>query len=197
MATVEEYQNISLQDKLRRTAHHEAGHVVVAVQQGVPLRVEGIAVDPVGEGVACYWKEPENDDLSRKRVIRATFAGFDAEGEFCRLHSLPILEGLPIICSPDWIEARTHACRLVDIGPFTSVNEIHDFLHGESCHLVRQYWHVIDAIAVALLMKDWEPLQKLKSGGIWSQQTTAKYLKGEKLVTLLQLFDLPAVCRVY
>jgi hypothetical protein len=36
------------------------------------------------------------------------------------------------------------------------------------------------------MIKDWEPLQKLRSGGIWSQQTTAKYLKGEELVALLQ-----------
>jgi hypothetical protein len=196
MATVEEYQNISLEDKLRRTAHHEAGHVVVAARQGVPLRVEGISVDPVGEGLACYWKEPENNDLSRKNVIRATFAGFDAEEEFCRLHSLPILKGLPIICSTDWIEARTQASRLDDIGPFASVNEVQDVLHGESRHFVKQHWHVIDAIAAALLMKAWEPLQELKSGGIWSQQTTAKYLKGEELVTLLRSFDLPAICRV-
>jgi hypothetical protein len=195
MATVEDYQNISLEDKLRRTAHHEAGHVVVAAQQGVPLRVEGISVDPVGEGLACYWKAPDSNDVSRKSVIRATFAGFDAEERFCRLHSLPILEGLPIICSPDWVEARTQASRLDDIGPYASVNEIHDFLHEESRHLVVQYWHVIEARAAVLLVKEWEPLQTLKSGGIWSQQATAKYVKGNELVTLLQLFDLPAICR--
>jgi hypothetical protein len=196
MATIEEYQNIPLEDKLKRAAHHEAGHVVVAAQQGVPLRAEGISVDPVGEGIACYWKEPESNDLSRKSVIRATFAGFDAEEAFCRLHSLPILEGLPIIWSPDYTEARVQASRLEDIGSFASASEIHDSLHEESRLLVKQCWYAIEAIAATLLLKDWEPLRKLRSGGIWSQQMTAKYLKGEELVPLLQSFDLTASCRV-
>jgi hypothetical protein len=196
MATVEEYQSIPIEDKLRRTAHHEAGHIVIAAQQGVPLRSEGISVDPLGEGLACYWKEPEANDSSRTSVIFATYAGFNAEEEFCRLHRLPLLEGLPIICSPDWVEARRLVSSLSGLRAATSVHEMDNRLREESRILVQTYWSAIEAVASALLAKEWEPLKELKSGGIWSQQTTARYLTGVELVLFLQNFGIEAVCRI-
>jgi hypothetical protein len=129
-------------------------------------------------------------------VIRATFAGFDAEEEYCRLNCLPALEGLPIIWSPDWTEARTLATRLDDIAPFISVNLIQESLHDESRLLIKQYWSAICAIAAALFAREWEPLIELKSGGIWSHQAMAKYLKAKELVPLLESFGISATCRV-
>ena len=121
MATIEEYQSIPIEDKLRRAAHHEAGHIVVAAQQGLHLRSDGIGVDPVGEGLACYWKEPEDNDSSRISVIVSTFAGFNAEKEFCQLHSLPILEDMWLILSPDWNEARQIITSISSLSLSTTV----------------------------------------------------------------------------
>ena len=194
MATIEEYQNISIEDKLRRTAHHEGGHIVVAAQQGLNLRSEGVCVDPIGEGLACYWKDPEDNDSSRSSVIVSTFAGFNAEEEFCQLHSIPILTGIPLIWSPDWNEARRIVTRLSILSPNTALT-VEQSLQNHSRALVKQYWPAIQAVASRLLSKEWEPIRALKSESIWSRQTTAKYLSGEELVSLLALFDIPAICR--
>lgn len=195
MATIEEYQNISIEDKLRRTAHHEAGHIVVAAQQGLHLRSDGVCVDPVGWGLACYWKEPEDNDSSRSSVIVSTFAGFNAEEEFCQLHSLPILNGIPLIWSPDWNEARKIVTRLSILSPTNTAFTVEQSLQDHSRTLVKQHWPAIQAVADRLLSKEWEPIRALKSEDVWSGQTTAKYLSGEELVSLLALFDIPAICQ--
>ncbi len=197
MATIEEYQSIPIEDKLRRAAHHEAGHIVVAAQQGLHLRSDGIGVDPVGEGLACYWKEPEDNDSSRISVIVSTFAGFNAEKEFCQLHSLPILEleDMPLIRSPDWDEARQIIARISSLSPTNNTYEVEQDLQALSRAVVKQHWSAIQAIAERLLEKNWEQRKDLKSGGVWSKQTTAKYLSGDELVHLLTFFNIPAVCR--
>jgi hypothetical protein len=68
--------------KLECAAHHEAGHIVVAVAQGLKLRPEGIVLDSCGEGLACYCRKPDGSDILRERIIVATFAGFYAEMRF-------------------------------------------------------------------------------------------------------------------
>src|ERR1700683_5257967 len=162
MATIEEYLDIAIKDNLRRTAHHEAGHVVVAAEQGVPLRPEGICVDPIGEGLACYWKEPQDTDSSRMNVIISTFAGFDAEEEFCKRRALPILSGIPLIWSPDWREARSVIIRLSNTPPTMTAIMMEERLHDDSRTIVKRLWSTIEAVANALLPKDWEPLRALK-----------------------------------
>ena len=77
--------------KMRRAAHHEAGHLVIAAVKELRLRPEGLSVDPLGEGLACYHKEPNGSDISRERIVVATFAGFYAEKLFCEEHGYPIL----------------------------------------------------------------------------------------------------------
>lgn len=43
--------------KVKCSAHHEAGHIVIAAVQGLRLRSEGLMVDRTGEGLACYFRE--------------------------------------------------------------------------------------------------------------------------------------------
>jgi hypothetical protein len=58
----------------------------------------------------------------------------------------------------------------------------------------RQKWLVIKALATALLTKQWEPLKPLKSGCTWSHETTAKYVTGEEVVSILGRHGIAAVC---
>ena len=46
----------------------------------------------------------------------------------------------------------------------------------------------------ALLTKQWEPLKPLKSGCTWSHETTAKYVTGEEVVSILGRHGIAAVC---
>jgi hypothetical protein len=100
--------------KLECTAHHEAGHVVVAAAQQLRLRLDGLSVDSRGEGLACYCKQPDESDPSRERVIIATFAGYKAQERFCEECSYPAPDALQVILSPDWCEARETLTRLSD-----------------------------------------------------------------------------------
>jgi hypothetical protein len=195
MATVEEYEGIPLEMKLRRAAHHEAGHIVVAAAMGLPLRPDGIVIDSVAQGLACYWKEPGENDACRESVIAATFAGFNAEEEFCQRHSLPVLDGFAKIFCEDYRYARGIICQLTYLSPTDNVFEIDQKLEAASRVAVLRHWLAIEAIAAQLLAKDWEPIKPLESGTVWSRETSAKYLTGEELVAALARFAIDARCR--
>ena len=47
-------------------------------------------VAPSGWGLGCYHKESDGTDLTRKRIVLATFAGCFAEGRFCKERSYAI-----------------------------------------------------------------------------------------------------------
>ena len=93
---------------LEIAAHHEAGHIVIAATQGLRLRSEGLSIDPDGEGLACYYKEPEDSDSSRERVILSTFAGFKAEEYFRSERGHAERNPMEILLSCDWYEARAN-----------------------------------------------------------------------------------------
>ena len=182
--------------KLKRAAHHEAGHIVVAAAQGLRLRPEGLSVDPSGEGLACYCKQPDGSDLLRERISVATFAGFYAERRFCEARSYPLPD------AADWFrdsldgrEARKLISEMsVENLSERSVPVTQGKLQLQSQQLVEQHWPAIEALATALLARDWEPLRPLKSGGAWSKETTAKYVAGDEAVRILERYGLPAVC---
>jgi hypothetical protein len=73
--------------KLERGAYHESGQIVVAAKLGLRLRREGLNVDPAGDGLACYHKDSDDSDISKERVIIASFAGFRAEIGLCEKRS--------------------------------------------------------------------------------------------------------------
>jgi hypothetical protein len=95
-----------LSQRLTVVAHHEAGHIVIASALCLPLRPEGISLDPQGHGLACYCKHPDGTDVSRERVILSTFAGCFAQDRFSQENALPTLDYLARIGGLDWWEAR-------------------------------------------------------------------------------------------
>jgi hypothetical protein len=72
-----------VEGRLKETAYHEAGHIVIAAATGLRLRSEGLMIDAVGEGLGCYCKDPGESDVSRERIIISAFAGCFAQNRFC------------------------------------------------------------------------------------------------------------------
>ena len=166
--------------RLKCGAHHEAGHMVIAAAQGLRLRPEGLMLDASGDGVAWYHKQPDGSDLSRERIIVATLAGFRAENRFREERSYRERGELEVTLSPDGREARKLLMELQ--GEYFS-NERKQGNRLDS--LIEQHWLTIKALATALLAKNPEPLQPLKSGATWSHQKTARYLVGNEVVSIL------------
>ena len=173
------------------TAGHEGSHVVIAAAEGLRLRPEGIMVDPYGHGLACFCKEPDGSDLSRERIIVATLVGFRAEKRFREERSYPARDELDVIWNADSRETRKLLSELP--GDYYS-NERK--LENRLEDLIEKHWPLIEALATALLAKDWEELKPLKSGGTWSHESasTAKYLVGEEVVSILRRYGIHAVC---
>lgn len=168
------------------TAHHEAGHIVIAAQCGIGLRADGIMLDREAAGLACYCKEPEDSDASREKVILSTFGGHMAEHRFCKKHSYPLRAYFEIIFSPDWKEARGIITKLS--GEYCAGrgrDAVQKALENQSESAVEQNWGIIERVAGALLARNWEPVKPLKSGTQWSQQSEAKYLIGEEVAAIL------------
>ena len=70
------------------------------------------------------------------------------------------------------------------------IDDVIQDLERKSQELVTEHWAAIAHVAHALLVKDWEPLKPLKSGGQWSGATTAKYLSGDEVSAILQDFGI-------
>jgi len=79
---------------------------------------------------------------------------------------------------------------------FSNNNEatIQRRLENRSEQLIEQNWLAIKALAIDLLSEDPEPVKPLKSGCTWSNESTAKYLTGEEVVSKLGRYSIAAVC---
>lgn len=180
---------------LECTAHHEAGHLVIAAAQELKLRPEGLSVDRRGSGLACYYKQPGESDLSRERVIIATLAGLAAQKRFCEERSYPAPGTMAVEFSHDWREARELLQALsTEYVLNENLEAIGRRLESRSEQLVEEHWLIIKALATALIAKHWEPLKPLKSGDKWSEETEAKYVEGHEVVSILRRCGMPAVC---
>jgi len=182
--------------KLECAAHHEAGHIVAAVAQGLKLRPEGIIVDSCGEGLACYCRKPDGSDILREHIIVATFAGFYAEMRFRQEHGYAIADPEEwFLNSCDGREARGLLSELaIEHLSNGNVPETQLRLCGQSEKLVEQHWAVVKSVATALLAKDYEDWKPLKSGMKLSSAKTARYLAGEEVVRVLAPHRLIAIC---
>jgi len=177
------------------SAHHEAGHIVIAASQGLKLRSEGLMVDRVGEGLACYFKEPDNNDGSREHVIIATLAGFAAESRYRTDNSLPLRTDFEMICSQDWKEARTVLCQLsATYLAGESLDSVLLRLQKETETLVSANWPAIKGLASILLGKELRPFKPLKSGTQWSRENIGFCVAGDEAATILQEFQIMATC---
>ena len=177
---------VPLEQQIIRTAHHEAGHIVVAAVQGLKLRPEGLSVDERGEGLACYCKDPGDSDIERERVIIATFAGLNSEARFCNEQGFPVPEEMQQIFSQDSKEARENISRLSSLSLERTAFQIEAELQASSEAIILQYWSAIRSVAAALLDRDWEPIRALKSGSVWSLAEKARYLAGDELAVALK-----------
>jgi hypothetical protein len=171
-------------------ARHESGHIVIAASQGLTLRAEGLMVDPFGWGLACYYKDRDESDQSREQIIVATLAGFAVEKRFREERSYPARDYMDVTLNRDNVEARTLLTPLA--GNYASHEAS---LNNRLQDLIGKHWPVIEALAVELLAKEWEPLKPLKSGGKWSHEnaSTAKYVTGEEAVRILAQHRIAAV----
>src|SRR5260221_13212411 len=69
-------------------------------------------------------------------------------------------------------------------------------LEQESEHLVDQYWGAIEALAIALLAKDPEPMRPLKTGEVWSNDAgPVRYMDGGEAVGILARHGIAATCK--
>jgi hypothetical protein len=184
------------------TAHHEAGHMVVAAVNGLRLRPDGLSVDSRREGLCCYHKEPDGSPLSRERIIVSKFAGYYAEWRYRNEFGLlekALSPELYFVFSSDGKEARKLSIELSK-GTWSnkelprSAPDIENDLQQQSEKLIGQHWNVIRTIADALLAKEWENMKPLVTGTIWSNAAKAKYLSREEAVSILECFSINAVC---
>ncbi len=180
--------------KLKRIAHHEAGHIVIAAARALKLRPGGLCIDPRGDGLACYCNKPDASTLSRERIIVATFAGFYAQSRFNEEFDYRVDAISPshfFSVSSDGNEVRELLGLMME--EFKNSSNVRE-LQRQSEQLVEQHWPAIKALASALLAKDWEPLRPVKNGGAWSNSTTAKYVAGEEATRILERYGITAHC---
>jgi hypothetical protein len=131
-------------------ARHESGDIVIAAAQGLTLRAEGLMVDPLGWGLACYYKNRDESDQSREQIIVATLAGFAVEKRFREERAYPARDSMDVTLNRDNVEARTLLTRLA--GSYASHKAS---LNNRLQDLIDEHWPVIEALAAALLAKDW------------------------------------------
>lgn len=177
------------------TARHEAAHAVIAAVLGLRLRSEGMAVDRDGEGLTCYCKQPGETDSSRQRIVIATHAGFRAQKRYSEQNGHQVPDEMARAWSDDSKWARKVGGSFSDayLGE-RGFGAVDMDLDAAAEDMVGRYWDVIEALAQALLAKDWEPVKPLGSGGTWATATEAKYLVGADIVSELKNWKIPATC---
>ncbi len=171
-------------------AHHEPGHIVIAAVQGLRLKPEGLMVDPSGWGLACYHDALEDTESARERNILAVLAGFAVEKRYREERRYPPREDMDITLNRDNVVARTRLGKL-NGDYWTNDFRLREQLKG----LIEKHWLATDALASALLRKNWETIRPLKSGDRWSDpnETMAKYLAGGEAVRILAEHGIEAV----
>jgi hypothetical protein len=192
---------IDIDDKyISSAAYHEAGHIVVAAVQQMPMRNFGVRMDSLGCGKAFYWRRvPDGSrnnvgsDVERERTILSTSAGYIAQKCFygdtvtddidkymefsANADTSLVIELLQEMYSGNqalWFQARKQ-------------------LWDQSVQLVDKHWKAIDTLAQSLLKREWEPRQKsTDADGQWSVDNREKWLQGVEIVHILEPFGINA-----
>jgi len=185
----------SLDTRIAITARHEAGHAAIAARLGLRLRAEGIMVGKDAEGLACYCKQPDGNDVSVEANILASFAGCYAENYFRKEQGYRVRDYDAISGSLDWHEARGIEGRFSwDYLAGKGISGVHKILEAKAQDIVVANWAIVERLAVELLKREWEPKRALKSGALWSNAELAKYLFGHKIVEILSDLAISATC---
>jgi hypothetical protein len=192
---------IDIDDKyISSSAYHEAGHIVIAAVQEMPMRNLGAHMDSLGCGKAFYWRRvPDGSrnnvgtDIERERTVIATSAGciaqkrFYGEGlsedlrkyiEFSATSDtnlvIELLQEMYSGNNAAWFQARKH-------------------LFEQSAQLVDSHWKAIETLAKSLLSRNWEPRQmQTDADGKWSVDKREKWMHGIEIVEILKPFGISA-----
>jgi hypothetical protein len=165
-------------------AYHEAGHIVVAVVQGLALRKGGLRIDERGAGLACYkCKQPDGStnvgpDHCRERTILAILAGQIAHGRFYE----PVANG-DANASDDF--DRVDELLLEMYSDNDARRTARNQLCKRSKELVEEHWGAIEGLAKALWAKNWSPKVPEAKG-------LEKRMEGAEVVTLLRHYGISA-----
>jgi hypothetical protein len=157
-----------LNQNAKSAAYHEAGHMVAAVLQGLPLQDGGIHIDLEGSGVSYYCHRlPGNhvtskiDTVEREKTIIAIYAAWVAQKKY-----FPDCDD-----SDSWESDRATVTALLnELKPATPKITQH-MLWEQAKQLVYANWSTIEGLAFALLAKPVTPLSQLEFGKGWSKGT--------------------------
>ena len=174
-------------------AYHEAGHVVSAVLQRMPLRERGIHVDNACTGCSYYWdRSPgdnggsEHDQREREQTIIALYSGPIAQLRF--------FQG----CSnEDWRNDFDKLNALLDEQyPPNSLNRqrASERLRKRAEDLVDNHWEVIQALAATLISRPYSNQPECERSQGWSRSPDAleKVLTGGEVVAFFASLGLAA-----
>lgn len=175
-------------------AYHEAGHIIAAAIQEMPLRDRGIHVDPNGSGIAYYWRRvpgdlarSRGDQLERMKTIIALHAGSLAQARF-----------FPDCPADNWhSDGELIAALLKEMYPNDAAAREHadnGFRQGAR-RLVDQHWSIIAALATTVLSKPWTPQPPIEIKQNWSRGKASleKCLTAAEVAELLDRFGVRAV----
>jgi hypothetical protein len=178
---------------LKSTAYHEAGHIVAAVLQGMPIQDGGIHIDMEGSGVAYYChRQPgvsgdsESDRDERERTIVALYAG--RIGQFKSLPSIDYRD-YPDSWKSDWATATE---LLWELSPF--VDGLSDALfYAGAQQLVLKRWSTIETLALALWKKPTKPMQpgEFEKGWSHGQKKQEKYMSRSEVQAFFETLHIP------
>jgi hypothetical protein len=157
-----------LNQNAKSAAYHEAGHMVAAVLQGLPLQDGGIHIDLEGSGVSYYCHRlPGNhvtsktDTVEREKTIIAIYAAWVAQKKY-----FPNCDD-----SDSWEPDRATVTALLnELKPATPKVTQH-MLWERARQLVYANWSTIEGLAFALLAKPVMPLSQLEFEKGWSKGT--------------------------
>ncbi len=177
----------------KSAAYHEAGHVVVAVVQGLRLLKSGIHVDPTdGRGISYYeCRKPGSSrgfDSLGERTIISLFAGFLAQREFhatCTGASASADEDHASRLLTDmYIPQQFPGASAFEASMIQLENARAKFREIAS-GLVRKHWSDIDILAQRLWKRPPTPKDSSDHEECWSGSPLEKRIDGLSIVSIL------------
>jgi ATP-dependent Zn protease len=140
------------QKELERTAYHEAGHVVIALHFGMPLR--WVSIEPAGECMGhtlIHPERPAGTPRELREEIVFSLVGYQAEIEFDP--SVDMEDGYIGADESDALEAVSWypVRRARGEDKDEAYDRYLERFRGETLRLVRQLWPAIQMVACELL----------------------------------------------
>jgi hypothetical protein len=150
----------------KSAAYHEAGHIVAAVLQEMPMQDGGIHIDMEGSGVSYYChRSPGNDansdgdTIEREKTIIAIYAGWVAQ----RKHFPDCDDG------DSWESDRLTVNGLLEELSSATPRVRQVVLWERALKLVQANWTTIEGLALALLAKPVTSMPQLEFKKGWSK----------------------------